>query len=90
MVINRAIIMDVYKSVLDGSCSFDEADRWAYGMMTLCDNRELTFEPQKDEKLLWDLITYLYGIDVPSMSDRTKPARSKSDIRDFLVKKGLL
>lgn len=72
MVVNQDIILKVYKSVLNGNSSYADADRWTWEMMQLCDDEKLTFKPEKDEAVLWELIQYLYGIDSPSMSDRTK------------------
>lgn len=89
MVVNRKTVVDVYKSLLNGNLSYQGADRWAWEMMEHCDNGNLTFEPREDEEMLWDLIQYLYGIDTPSMADRTKPARSSIDIEEFLAEKGI-
>ncbi|MBC3789085.1 hypothetical protein FHK02_5664 [Spirosoma sp. LMG 31448] len=54
--------------------------------MKLQDTRELIYEPPANEQLIWELITYLYGIDMPSMRDRTQLSRGDLDIIDFLKK----
>ncbi len=90
MVINENLIKDIYRSVLNGNRSYAEADRWAWETMQLFDDGKLSFEPDNKEDLFWELIQYLYGIDTPSMEDRTKTARSDIDIKDFLKEKGIL
>ena len=89
MVVNQDIILEVYKSVLNGSLSYADADRWAWDMSQLLDDGKLNFEPEKDEAILWELIQYLYGIDTPSMTDRTKTARDNLDIKEFLKEKNI-
>ncbi|PHS10574.1 MAG: hypothetical protein COA88_02175 [Kordia sp.] len=84
VVINREKLVDIYNSILNGELSYPNADRWAWKMMENYDNNELIFEPNEEEPLLWELIQYLYGIDMPSMSDRTKTARTNEDIKYFL------
>lgn len=89
MVVNQDIILEVYKSVLNGSRSYADADRWAWEMMQLFDDDKLNFEPENDEAVLWELIQYLYGIDTPSITDRTKTARDNIDIKEFLKEKNI-
>jgi hypothetical protein len=89
MVVNKDIILKIYKSLLNGSLSYADADRWAWEMMQLFDDDKLNFEPEEDEGILWELIQYLYGIDIPSMTDRAKTAREKIEIEEFLKKKNI-
>jgi len=89
MVIDKNIIIKKYKAVIDGTLSYADADRWSWEMMQKCDERHLQFTPPEEEQMLWELIQYLYGIDTPSMEDRTKTARNNLDIRKFLSEKGI-
>lgn len=87
MVVTVNIVLEKYASVLNGSLSYSDADRWAWEVMQLFDDGKLEFEPK--EKLIWQLIQYLYGIDMPSVSDRTKTMISDLDIIDFLKEKNV-
>jgi hypothetical protein len=89
MVITVDIVLKVYASVLDGSITYSNADRWAWGIIELFDNENLTFEPREKEKIIWELIQYLYGIDMTSMEDRTRMMISNLDIIDFLKEKNV-
>ena len=81
--------LEIYKSILDGKLSYDEADRWSYKMMELYDKDELLFEPDSQEDLIWDLINYLYGIDIPRVDEPTRLAFTNEDIIDFLNEKNI-
>ncbi|EFK56018.1 hypothetical protein ACFU8T_04605 [Sphingobacterium spiritivorum] len=89
MVVSVNIVLEKYASVLNGSLSYSEADRWAWEMMQLFDGGKLEFEPKENEELIWQLIQYLYGIDIPSVSDRTKTMISDLDIIEFLKEKNV-
>ena len=88
MVVSVNIVLEIYTSILNGSLSYSDADRWAWEMMQLFDDGKLEFEPTEKEELTWQLIHYLYGIDMPDMEDRTKPSRNNLDTIDFLKEKG--
>ncbi|MCE7060846.1 hypothetical protein [Dyadobacter sp. CY343] len=89
MVVSVNIILEKYASVLNGSLSYSNADRWAWKMMQLFDDGKVEFEPKEDEELIWQLIQYLYGIDMPDARDRLKPSRTNLDIIDFLKEKNV-
>lgn len=89
MVVSVNIVLEIYASVLNGSLSYSDADRWAWERMQLFDEGKLEFEPKESEEFIWQLIQYLYGIDMPDMKDRTKPSRTNLDIIDFLKEKGV-
>ncbi len=57
-------------------------------MMERADRDALQFEPEHDEPLIWKLISFLYGIDMPDIETR-KPARGDADIIDFLRAMGV-
>lgn len=89
MIVSLETVLKIYESLLTQQLSYDQADRWAWKMIELHDEYKLVYEPPEDKELLWELITYLYGIDVPSMTDRNQTARRDIDIIDFLKEKGL-
>jgi hypothetical protein len=83
------IVLKIYNQLLNGNISYSDADRWAWNMMQSLDNDTLHFESLQDEPLIWELITFLYGIDVPDMMNKNITARSNIDIISFLEEKGL-
>lgn len=89
MVINLKKAVQIYKSILKKELTYSEADRWAWKMMQLNDEKQLVFDPNHDETLIWELIQYLYGLDMPSINDRSKTARNDSDIKKFLIEKNI-
>ncbi|MCE7060684.1 hypothetical protein [Dyadobacter sp. CY343] len=90
MVVSVNIILEKYASVLNGSLSYSNADRWAWKMMQLFDDGKVEFDPKENEELMWQLIQYLYGIDMTDVGDRLKPSRSDLDIIDFLKEKNVI
>lgn len=89
MVVSVNMVLEKYASILNGNISYPDADRWTWEMMQLFDDGKLQFEPKENENVIWELIQYLYGIDVPDIEDRTKSARKNIDIIDFLKEKGV-
>lgn len=89
MTVTLETVLQTYESLLARRLTYDQADRWAWNMMELQDNGELIYEPPANEQLIWELITYLYGIDMPSMSDRNQSSRGDLDVIDFLKEKGV-
>ena len=89
MTVSIETVLQKYESLLTKRLTYNEADRWAWKMMELQDAGKLIFEPPANERIIWELITFLYGIDVPSTTDRTQPSRGDTDVIDFLKEKGL-
>lgn len=89
MIVTVESVLKIYKLVLTQQLTYDEADRWAWDKMQLMDDRKLEFEPEDKEDLIWNLIDYLYGIDISIVEDRNKPAKSDLDIIDFLKANGV-
>ena len=89
MVITYSIVLDVYQKLLDKKITFDEADRWAYKIMRLNDEKNLQYDPINKESELWDLSIYLLGIDMPSMEPPFSPMITLSDIIEFLREKDI-
>ena len=89
MIVTIETVLQEYESLLAKRLTYDQADRWAWNMMQLQDEHKLVYEPPEDERLLWELILYLYGIDMPDSRDLTKPITTDLDIVDFLKQKGV-
>jgi len=89
VIVTKKMVLEVYHSLLNGTLSYPDADRWAWNMMQEYDKHNLEYAPREDEGVIRELITYLYGIDMPSMEDRSKTGRTNDDIIDFLKAKNL-
>lgn len=59
-------IVEVYKAILDGKISRNEADRWAWSLIQKEDNRELIYIPAELEDLIWNELGFISGIDSPA------------------------
>lgn len=88
-IINKLKIEKVYRSILNGEMTYESADRWAWKMIELHDDDKLTYEPSSDKDLLWELIKYLYGLDIPSIVNPRETERTNQDILIFLNEKGV-
>lgn len=89
VVVQIDLVLKVYNSLLNNTLSYSEADRWAWGIMQEFDKGNLLFEPIQDEPLIWELIQFLYGIDMPDMENRDKTARIEEDVINYLKQKGV-
>lgn len=89
VVIEKSKVIEIYRSLLNGTISYDFVNKWALEMMELEDNGKLSYEPHDEENTIWELITYLYGINMPSMLDHKKTGRSNDDIRAFLKEQNI-
>ncbi len=87
--LTKEIVLDTYKQLLKGSLSLDAADRWAYELIQLADQGSISYQPSEDEQIIWKLILYLYGINLPNPNDLAKPMNTRSDIIDFLKQQGI-
>lgn len=56
-------VREIFRELISGKISREEADRWAYERMRAFDSDSLEFEPIIDEEFLWSAIQYLYGVD---------------------------
>lgn len=83
--LSKKDLVNIFKDLINGSISRDEADRWAYSMMQAFDNNSLEFIPPSDESLLWEGIRYLYGIDI--MEEPGEYLHSIEEIREEFFNK---
>jgi hypothetical protein len=71
-------VKNVFKDVIDGKCSREDADRWAYAYIKNEDLGELEFSPLTEREKIWSGLNYLYGIDLKSKPNEY--LHSKDDI----------
>lgn len=69
MQLSRSNIQKIFQDLIECRMSREDADRWAYARIRAFDADELSFHPKADEDLLWDAISYLYGIDLKVSPD---------------------
>jgi hypothetical protein len=63
-------VKNLYKRILDGSLSREEADRIAYEIMQNYDKRVILYFPEKDEVRIRKEINFIFGIDLPEKIDQ--------------------
>ena len=85
MKLSTRDIRKIFKYLIDGKISREEADRWAYIRIKALDSNDLSFLPKSDEKILWDGVLYLFGIDIKISPDEYM--YSIEDIEEEYVKK---
>lgn len=65
MEVNSEAVRAVFINVLEGKMTREEADRWAFSIVTMAESKKhLVFIPLQDQKKIWDGVMYLYGIDL--------------------------
>lgn len=69
----------VFKDVLAGRMSREQADRWAYSVVQQEEASTLTYSPPADKERIWAGVMYLYGVD--AMETPTEYLHSEDDIK---------
>ena len=64
MVISMKDVQQVFDQLISEKIKREEADRWAYDRVKAFDSNLLEFHPISNEELIWEAISYLYGIDI--------------------------
>jgi len=55
-------VKEVFRELLDGQITREQAENWAELCMKAFDLGDLTFEPRTDEELIWKAVVYLSGV----------------------------
>ena len=69
MTVSLEDIQEIFRNLLSGNITRDEADRWAWKRMEAYDYKTLEFLPENNEDTIWDALTYLNGIDLKHSKD---------------------
>jgi len=73
----------VFKDVLNGRISREQADRWAYAVLQQEENGVVTYSPPFERERIWAGVMYLYGID--AMKAPNTYLHSDDDIREAMM-----
>jgi hypothetical protein len=63
MEVDLLAVRRVFKDVLSGRITREQADRWAYVVMQKEDAGVLKYMPPGDRECIWAGVMYLYGVD---------------------------
>ncbi|UOE39886.1 hypothetical protein MTP09_09890 [Chryseobacterium suipulveris] len=89
MVVKIEDVKNVYRNIISGLITLEEADRWAWKLITENDKNNLFYDDLNDEKIIWKMVIYLYGIDIPDLQTNI-PQRTKEDILFFLKSNNII
>lgn len=64
MEISLEEVKKKFNELINETAPREKIDRWAYMLVQKDELKELKFVPAKDEKKIWEGITYLHGIDL--------------------------
>jgi hypothetical protein len=64
MEISVINICQIFRDLLSGRISREQADRWAYSVIQNEESGILTFSPPSDRQRIWAGVMYLYGVDL--------------------------
>lgn len=59
-----ANVNKVFRDLIAKQISRESADRWAYLIMQKSEIGEIDYIPQNDKTKIWEVVMYLYGIDL--------------------------
>lgn len=74
-----------FEALLAGRVSREAVNEWAFQHIQALDYELLEFDPPEDEQEIWDLLNYLYGIDMKMGPERY--AIPENAIREVLKEK---
>jgi hypothetical protein len=63
MEVDLLAVRRVFKDLLSGRITREQADRWAYVVMQKEDAGVLKYMPPGDRECIWAGVMYLYGVD---------------------------
>lgn len=87
-IVTKEIVLKKFKELLEHTLSYGDADVWAWSMIEQYEDYKLQFEPEDEEDLIWGLMSYLHGIDMPA-ENRIDTMIQDVDVIGFLKEKGV-
>ena len=85
MEVDLQTVRSVFKDILAGRISREQADRWAYSVMQQEEGGTLRYSPSTDRERIWAGVMYLYGVD--SMEAPGEYLHTDDDIRAAMTEK---
>jgi hypothetical protein len=83
MEVDLQAVRQVFKDVLNGRMSREQADRWAYAVVREEETGVVTYSPPRERERIWAGVMYLYGID--TMKSPNAYLHSNDDIREAMM-----
>jgi hypothetical protein len=83
MEVDLQAVRRVFKDVLSGRMSREQADRWAYAVVREEETGVVTYSPPRERERIWAGVMYLYGID--TMKAPNAYLHSNDDIREAMM-----
>ena len=83
MELDLQAVRRVFKDVLSGRMSREQADRWAYAVVQEEETGIVKYAPPRARERIWAGVMYLYGID--AMTAPNAYLHSDDDIRDAMM-----
>ncbi|MDP2387557.1 MAG: hypothetical protein Q8M29_14365 [Bacteroidota bacterium] len=75
-------IKEVLIKLLDEKTSREDAANWALSLREAGDNRQLSFIPEESEKVIWESILFIEGIDLQDAPNSY--LHNKNDLLNYL------
>lgn len=82
MKVDVADIKRMLNEVLDMKISREDASNWALKLREAGDKKEIEYSPIEDERLIWDGLLFIEGIDI--QDNPNSYLHNDHDIRIFL------
>lgn len=64
MIVSLSMLRRILSDVVSGKLTRDEVDRWACARIQEFEGDTLEYDPPEDEAKIWDVLTFLHGIDI--------------------------
>ena len=83
MEVDLRAVRRVFEDVLNGRMSREQADRWAYAVVSEEETGVVTYTPAYERDRIWAGVMYLYGIDM--MTAPNEYLHTDDDIRRGMI-----
>jgi hypothetical protein len=83
MEIDLQAVRRVFEDLLNGRMSREQADRWAYAVVSEEETGVVTYTPAYERDRIWAGVMYLYGVD--AMTAPNAYLHSDDDIREAMT-----
>lgn len=77
-------VKQILEKLLNDKISREDASSWAYNIRQKVDNNKIIYYPEGNEKILWESILFIEGIDL--QNEPNVYLHNSKDIQDYLDK----